>query len=184
MGVRPAASIGKKWNAAYVESLDDAQTAYVDKLPEAAKELKAFSRDGPKVAKYAAAVNSNKYRNAVDTAFTEQKAGAAYTQRTDQIKVTGTTLFQQQKMVDMTVVRRAIRNSLGAVVELIKAADDVMQFKFDYADELKRSVTNAAAMSIADKLTNDFTAAAIFTQMKTAYALDKANSPWNNFKDV
>ena len=183
MGERPAESIGKKWNDAYVSSLDDAQDAYLDKVNAAGEDLVKRAVDGTMATAYAAAVANDNYAVNVRAAFNEQNAGAAYVQRTDQIKSTGTTLFQQQKMVDMTKVRRGIRAVIGAVIITIGAENNGIAFKYDYSPALKKTVTNKAAMAIADKLNLPVTANAVFEAIKNAYTANKSKAPWLDFKD-
>ena len=184
MGNRPIESIGRKWNDAYVSSLDDAEAAYVDKVVEAGENLSKPDTTGMMGDAYTAAVTSDAFRANVRNAFSPEVAGVAYSQRAAQIRETGTTLFQQQKMVDMTRIRRGVASEMANLIALIDAGDDVIAFKFAYSTPLKRTIANKAAMAVADRLTIPVTATKIFNQIKTVYANNKAKAPWLDFKDV
>lgn len=163
--VRPAASIGDKWDVASRNAIPDAKTGYAAALPTMAQAT-IDAKAGAIVA-YQASVQSAAYDQAVRAGATPGVADVAYDQRLDQIATTGFTQSQKDKLVQETLVRRHCAGLLKGVIALITGASGELAFTpSGQPDSFERFIVNQAIMKYVDRFTTNDTAATIYATLK------------------
>lgn len=165
--VRPATSIGQKWNDAFVSSADDAIDAYGNALPNVAQGI----IDGKAAAKaaYVKALDSASFDANVRAGLAPGVADVAYRQRLEQIQVTGFTDSIKSKMVSETQVRRHLGTLIPQIIGLANGQAGNLKLP-DVTDTLKAQIINVAMMSLIRNFSTTSTAASVVAILKTNVA--------------
>lgn len=166
---RTPEQLADKWDAGFIEAIDDAKGNYDSSLPGAATKLK--TKATVMAAAYKTKVESQAWKDAVDAAFDPSTAGTAYSQRLDQIKVTGLTDFQKAKVELMIKVRRQIATHLTDVRDTLKGATSTgdAQFKTAYKslnDKLLNFLTNRLLIAVSDDFDESTSLTAMLAALK------------------
>ena len=160
--VRPASSNGKKWDRAFRESVEDAKEGYEGQLAGLPDKIIAAKADAIK--EYTRIVNSASYDANVRAGLTAGVADVNYGERLDQISESGFADFQQNKLVQETVLRRHLAGLLPSVIALATGASGKLKLP-NVSDSLKRTIVNSAMMEISREFSTGSTAAQVATAL-------------------
>ena len=162
--VRPASSIGKKWNDAYVSAADDAAEAYGNALPGLA--TKIIAQKGVAKAAYATALDSASFDANVRAGLAPGVADVNYGQRLAQIEQTGFTEAQKNKLVSETEVRRHLSTLVSSIRALADGAGGNLKLP-NVSDNLKNQIINVALMKFIRNFSTTTTAESAVAVIKT-----------------
>ena len=155
--VRPASSIGRKWESAFQESVPDAKTAFDQALPQMADGV--INAKARAQTAYQAALASANYDAAVRAGFAPGVADVAYGQRLDQVAQGGFTPSQKAKMVEETVLRRHLSTLIPGIITLATGASGKLKFPSGISDAMKNQIINVALMKYVARFTTATTPA-------------------------
>ena len=161
--VRPASSIGKKWNDAYVSAADDAIEAYGNALPGLA--TKIIAGKGAAKAAYTAALDSASYDANVRAGLAPGVADVNNAQRLAQIEQTGFTQAQQSKLVTETEIRRHLSTLVSSVRALADGGSGNLKLPA-VSNNLKNQIINVAMMKFIRNFSTTSTAEQVVAVIK------------------